>query len=280
MSGRTGCLFGMTGSGKTSLLGEYAKHKFKTERKRTVIHASDLGGLHGLDPLIKAGVIIPNIYTPSQDIWGWINDACTGKGLAEDIGFVAFDSGTSQAEFLLQDAVKQGLKGIQLGTQKIVKSTLPSGQVVGANTESQYGLIQTWHCAQIWESTWLTQRGLDVFWTFSVFKGEKADDSLVLGPKLAGRALTAYIPQWFNYTWYVAERVQGDGSPPQHILYCQASPELAGMGMAYGNARYPLDAQTQLPASISPASLVRFFSFIEEGQKEAEEALRVELALA
>jgi hypothetical protein len=147
---------------------------------------------------------------------------------------------------------------------------------VGANTESQYGVIQTFQCGEIWNSTWLTQRGIDVIWTFSVFKGEKADDSLILGPKLAGKALTSAIPKWFNYTLYVKEEAV-PSAPSKHVLFCQATPELAGMGVAFGNPRYPLDATTPLPPRIEPASMVEFFRLIEQGQTEAEDNLRREL---
>jgi hypothetical protein len=130
----------------------------------------------------------------------------------------------------------------------------------------------------IWKSTWLTRRGVDVLWTFSVHRGEEQDRTPILGPKLAGKALTAAIPKWFTYTFRVAS-VPGQGDEaPKHVLYTAEHSELAGLGHSFGNSRIPLGVDP-LPAVVEPASLSTVFEMIADRQVAADAALKAELGL-
>ena len=164
----------------------------------------------------------------------------------------------------------------QVGQQKTQKLTVGSGLQVGANNESHYGLVQSFMLDQIWRSTWLASKGFDVLWTFGLDRSEKVDASLVIGPKLAGHALTAQIPKWFQYFFRMIS-IPVMGCPARHLLYLQEQPDLNGTGTSFGNPRYPLDAETELPAVLEPASLVEALRLIELGQAEADDQLRKEL---
>ena len=61
------------------------------------------------------------------------------------------------------------------------------------------------------------------------------------------------------------------------LLHLQEKTELSGLGMSFGNSRYPLDATTPLPASIEPASLSEFWRLLQQGQDEALANLSSEL---
>ncbi len=115
-------------------------------------------------------------------------------------------------------------------------------------------------------------------WTFSTDRGEKADDTPILGPKLAGKALTAAVPKWFRYTFRIVSIPMVD-STPRHVLYLHEQSENNGTVTGFGNARYPLAAQTPLPECIEPASLITALEMIENGQEEADAVLREELGL-
>ncbi len=272
-------LYGDTGSGKTAQIGEYAKHVQKTRGKKTLLHSSDMGGFDSISSLIRAGVVKANQFRPEQDDpWIWIDDAVTGKEVdPQEIGCVAFDSGTSQAEALLTACSHSDFQIGQQRTQKFSVSRGTKSLNVSINNEAHYGVVQGFLLDAIWKSTWLTRKGIDVIWTFSVHRGEEQDRTPILGPKLAGKALTAAIPKWFRYFWRINSLPEADG-PPKHVLYLTEHSELAGLGHSYGNARYPLGV-TPLPAVIDPASLTEALRLIEQGQKEADDLLAQELGL-
>ncbi len=279
--GRTIGLYGDSGSGKTTQAGEYAKHVFKTRGKRTILNCSDRGGYDSVMPLVRAGIIIPNELGPEDDAWMFINDASTGgdTDLAE-IGCIINDSGTSHSEALLTACSHADT---QIGQQRTQKFTVSAGKgassrtlQVSINNEAHYGVVQGFMLDAIWKSTWLTRQGIDVIWTFSVLRGEEQDRTPILGPKLAGKALTPAIPKWFKY-FFKLNTFPVEGEQPRHVLYIAEQPELAGLGHSFGNARYPMGA-TPLPATVEPASLVEAIALIERGQEEADAALAAELA--
>jgi len=276
--GRTIALYGDTGSGKTTLAGQYAKYVRKSRGLNTVLNTSDMGGYDSIAPLVRAGVIIPNELGPDDDPWIWINSAVSGRDLGESIGCAVFDSATSQSEALLLASAKSDY---QIGQQRTQRFTVSRGKEslnVSINNEAHYGLVQQFMLDAIWKSTWLTRKGVDVIWTFSVHRGEEQDRTPILGPKLAGKALTAAIPKWFKYTFRVSS-VPQDGAAPLHRLFLTEHLELAGLGHSFGNARIPLEATTPIPAYIEPASILEAIRLIDQAQAEADEALALELSL-
>lgn len=276
--GRSIALYGDSGSGKTTQGGELAKAHYKRHKKRTLYHAADYGGHGSIEPLVEVGIIDVNTIKPDTDPWIWLNQAASGHGLTEEHGLVIFDSATSSAEALLNAAAKSPQQVGQQKTQKF-KVSGPSGNlVVGLNNEAHYGLVQTFMLDEIWRSTWLTERGVDVLWTFGTHRGESVEAEPIVGPKLAGKALTAAIPKWFNNTFRIVQ-IPVMGSAPRHVLYLQAQPGHTGSAVSFGNSRYPIDATTELPAAIEPASLDRALQLIDAGRGEAVDNLRAELGL-
>ena len=266
-----------SGGGKTTQIGELAKVMFRDERKKTLLIAADLGGHESIRPHQRVGIIDVHEIEQADDPFEWINDATSGKLLTEDHGLIAFDSGTSIGEALLNAITKDPA---QIGQQKTQKFRVGAKKelVVGANNESHYGLVQGFLLDQIWRSTWLTRKWVTVLWTFGLDRAEKADQTPIVGPKLVGHALTSSIPKWFNYFWRLAV-IPVPGQPARHQLYLQAQPEFAGTGLTFGNSRYPLDATSVLPAIIEPASIAEALAIIALGQQEAEDNLRRELGL-
>lgn len=280
MHGRTIALYGDSGAGKTTLAGEYAKFIYAETGKRAVLYAADRGGYRSLLPLVRRGIVVPKEISPEDDPWVWTDAAANGEapeGISGDeIGVAIFDSGTSIGEALLDRIKKSNFK---IGTQNTQRFSVSQGNStisVAANNEAHYGIVQGFMLDMMWKSTWLTRRGWDVIWTFSVHRGENAQSEPILGPKVAGKALTAALPKWFEYTFRVASVPQAGGAP-KHVLYLQEQPGENGLFTSFGNARYPIDATTPLPATLEPASLVGAIKLIEAGQEEADRALELEL---
>lgn len=278
---RTIALYGETGDGKTTQIGDYGKSIFKQSRRRFVLRSTDLGGHDSINPLIKLGV--GSVERPKQndDPWEWIANAAERKP-DKDVGLVAFDSGTSMSEFLLNSCAKLSAAGEDIGGRPAPKFIIgkrgPNPLKIGTNVDSHYMVVQGFMLDVIFRSTWLAEGDVDVIWTFSLYRGENAASDPILGPKLAGKALTSAIPKWFKYTFRLAS-IPVVGSAPRHVLYIQAQPDNVGIATSYGNSRYPLDATTQLPAMIEPASLTEAIKLIESGQDEAEANLKAELGL-
>jgi hypothetical protein len=270
-------LIGDSGSGKTTQAGELAKHVYKSRGKKSVLHTSDRGGYDSIAPFVRAGIIEVDELNPDSDPWIWINNAVSGKDGREDIGLEIFDSGTSMSDELLTACHKSAFQIGQQRTQKFTVSRGTESLNVSTNNEAHYGVVQAFMLEAIKNSTWLTRKGRDVLWTFAIWRGEGQDRVPILGPKLAGKALTPFLPKEFRYTFRI-NSVPQEGTVPQHILYLTEHPELAGLGHSFGNARYPLGVTTPLPPSIEPASIVEALRLIELGQSEADELLALEFA--
>ncbi len=268
-------LIGDSGAGKTTQAGEYAKYIKKTRGLDTILHTADRGGYDSIRPQVRAGFIKVDELGPDDDPWIWIADATSGKKSDSSIGLEIFDSGSSMSDVLLTACHDSGWQIGQQRTQKFTVSRGTSNMEVAINNEAHFGVVQGFMLEKIRNSTWLTRRGIDVIWTFVLWRGEAQDRSLILGPKLAGKALTPFMPKEFRYTFRIAS-VPQTGEVPRHILYLTEHPELAGLGHSFGNARYPLGV-TPLPPTIEPASLVEAIRLIEAGQKEADELLAVEM---
>jgi len=273
--GMTFCLFGDSGSGKTTQAGELAKFVRRERKKNSVLVTPDLGGYDCIAPLVRAKVLRPVELEPDSDPWIFVDTAARGGFLEPNDGLLIIDSGSSIGEMLLK-ACRESK--IQMGQQRTQKFTVAQGKqslTVALNNEAHYGLVQGFMLDAIWKSTWLTRKGIDVMWTFSVHRGEEQDRTPILGPKLVGKALTAAAPKWFKYTFRIASIPQ-EGKAPLHRLYLTEYPDLAGLGHSFGNARVPLGS-SPLPPYIEPASIPGALKIIGERQEEADRLLEVEL---
>lgn len=272
-------LIGDSGSGKTTQAGELAKYVYKTRSKKSILHTSDRGGYDSIAPLVRKGIVEVDELGQTDDPCYWINQAVSGAKSKSDTGLEIFDSGTSMSDILLTYWAKSDF---QIGQQRTQKFTINPGQsgqrmTVALNNEAHYGLVQQFMLDQIRTSTWLIKKGIDVVWTFSLFRGEDQDRTPILGPKLAGKALTPFLPKEFRYTFRITSIPQ-EGAAPIHRLYLTEHPELAGLGHSFGNARYPLGGKP-LPAYVEPASLPDALKLIQEGQQEADRQLEEELGV-
>lgn len=227
-------------------------------------------------PLVRLGVLNVDALGEDDDPWIWVNKATQGDN-SEGCGCDAFDSGTSMGDVLLTACSHADF---QIGQQRTQKFTVAKGKEslsVSINNEAHYGVVQGFMLDAIRKSTWLTNKGRDVLWTFALLRGESQDRTPILGPKLCGKALTPFLPKEFEYTFRLDVEMR-EGDQPEHVLYTTAQPDRAGMGHSFGNIRCPLGVEPPA-AVIRPASLITAFEEIERAQKEAEDKLREELGL-
>jgi len=274
--GRILGLYGLSGSGKTTQGGEWAKMVKRTTGKRTLLFSPDFGGHASIDPLVERGIVESRYYKEGDNPWVWLNDAVSNP-LPDDVGLVIFDSFTSIGEHLLKHMADEAAQGKQIGAMKIYRVNIAGLGNIGANNESQYGLGQTFLLDSLHKSTWLADKhGVDLLWTFGEHQGTDPNRMAIIGPQGIGQALTGRLPKEMRYILRMVQQATTPGEPPKHILVTQAQDNLGGMGMCYVNARYPLDADTPMPAIIDPASIPAFWEITEAGQREAVAKLESE----
>lgn len=273
-------LYGDTGDGKTALLGEFAEHIYKTEGKKTRLASADRGGLATIEHLIDLGIIEVE-QLGDHDPFIWLNKVCRGHIYDEatkkyridearnaNIGLWAFEGMVSSADAIMQALSDKAAAGINVGgTGNISLPIAAEGELlkVGGSNQTHYNVAQTRVMADVWASQNLPGW---VLWTSSM---RRDDNPLaagkVLGPAIAGKALTPEIPRWFVYTFRVAAIPSDKGE--RHILYLgDHEDRQAGNAKGLGNTRVALG--TKLPAAtIEPASLVGAIKLIEAAKQEA-----------
>jgi len=280
LKGRTIALIGDSGSGKTTQAGEYAKHVFKTRQQKTLYHGADTGGYDAIEHLVDLGLITANSLGSDDDPWIWSEQACSGAlhGTVPDLGLVVFDSGSSIGEVLLNACAKMAAAGQDIGGRRApsfnVRTKDGGTQKMGSNSDSHYFVVQNHMRDMINRSTWLTEGGIDVMWTFGLDRGEKADQTPILGPLVVGHALTKSVARWFKYTFPIMT-VPVPGEPAKHVMHLTEQSDAIGLSTIVANGRYPIDAITPLPASLEPASISQAITLIEQ----ARDAVKNELGL-
>lgn len=282
-------LYGDTGDGKTALAGELAESIYKKEKKKARLYSMDRGGLRTIKPYIDLGIIEPEILGDG-DPWIFLHNAVRGRvrdgagkwqeGKRDDIGLYIFESMTSGADALMQSLALKAAAGVNIGGGGNVNFTITEeGQSlkVGGNNQSHYGVVQGRIVQEVWESQrlpgWL-------LWTASAKRDEDQNSSgRILGPQIAGKALTGEVPRWFVYTFRVAAIPAQGATAERHILYLgdHTDPNSGG-SKGLGNTRVPMDAP-KLPPSIEPASLVKAIEMINAGDAPAMEAIRRRIGL-
>ena len=284
--GKTICLFGDSGDGKSTLTAELAEHFYLYGRNaagkplRTRLYTSDEGGIDVYAPYVELGIVeVVNLFRLPEP-WVWLNALANGKilsptgqwvdGKNDDIGLWAFESMTSMA-----DSLRVALGG---GDTRLDVKPNQSGDrdAHGRN----YGLAQD----RIGEVIKLSFKlpGTKV-WTARARRGDDADtNATILGPQVVGKALTSEIPAWFNFTFRIMG-IPGDEITKQgerHRLYLSDYVDQISRGAkGLGNNRCPLDGGT-LPPYIEPASLVQALALIDKASSTATDVVRDRLRKA
>lgn len=281
-------LFGPTGSGKTAQIGELAEYYFKQSHKRTRLYSADRGGWETIKPYVELGVIeaIPMFGDP----WLWINNAVQGKkllngvwqpGIEQDIAMYAFEGMTSMCDAVMSWMAEAASRGVNIGGGGSFNFKVGEGADklnIGSNNMAHYSVAQQ----QIYEKSTQSQNlPGTVLWTAGDRRGEDDVNGGVVGPQLAGKAMTGEVPRWFKYTLRMAVEVQ-PGMKASHVMYTDRHIEMASKGMSQGisNTRVPLSGTSiEIPDKIEPASLVHVLELLQQRQGAAKDEIRARLGL-
>lgn len=280
-------MYGRSRAGKTALTAELAEQLKATTGLKTLLYYIDKGGLGPIQPLIELGVVdlVEQLETSP---WMFMNKASTGhirkdgKWVKADLSkyaLVANESMTGFSDAFMNDLADQSARGVNIGGAANVSFTINSDNEslkIGGNNMGHYNVVQNRILDEVWRSQKLPVPY--VLWTASLSRDEDPNASgKVLGPAIAGKAMTAEMLRQFDLTFRVDCLPAQAGKNERHILYLGNSVDLAaGNAVTLGNTRVPMGAK-ELPNSIEPASLTKALSLIENAEAEAKEVIKKRL---
>jgi hypothetical protein len=292
-SATTILLYGRTHSGKTAQIGKLAEYVYKNTGKITRLYTADKGGLDVIQPYIDLG-IIELIEIHDSNPWIFLNKAVRGfvrdgskwvldKERNAKVGCYAFESLRGFAEVLMLDMAEKAAAGVSIGGGSNISFQVQGdGETikVGGGNMAHFGVAQSRMTAEVWESQKLDADF--ILWTSSVSKDDDTNSGgKVLGPDVIGKALTAEVPRWFNYTFRIDGLPAAGGKAERHILYLGSHVDVgAGNAAALGNIRRPLDAGDLKSTTIEPADIVVALTMLREQSTEtAKQAIARRLGM-
>ncbi len=284
-------IWGDSGDGKTSLIGDFAWTLFKEAGLRTRLYCLDGGGWGSIQPEVEMGAIEPIDALGAQYPWEFLDEMVAGKvpnqqegakpawipdWLGGKIGAWAFEGLTAVGDLLLRDLAQKSAKGIRIGGDPPVLFK-DGGVTVGGNNQGHYGVVQRRIADLVAKSQLLP--GF-IIWTALALRA--TDDNrriTVLGPQLAGKALTAAAPRWFGNTLRIGQFPTGPGKPRERRLYFQdhedpENPGIKCLAKVRAAKEFPLNDL----GYVTPPRLHLILAGIEESQRKRHAQMAAELA--
>lgn len=213
---RSGCIYGPSGSWKTTAGKHFAHYIAETTGKATYLFSSDGGGWEACQPEIDAGMVLPyrceaNVLPMvlarkiSQGFWPENPTEYQPERINlvpmdfERVGGIIVEGWTSLSSMLMRYCSD---KGIQAGDKEYTGLfKLPihiEGQLkdekFGPSTQNHYGMVQNQLNGITMNFTSLPVRY--VLFTALEGKGEEDDRTPTYGPAIAGKKATPQAPSW------------------------------------------------------------------------------------
>jgi energy-coupling factor transporter ATP-binding protein EcfA2 len=291
-------LTGITGSGKTTQIGQLAKRLWEEKQLKTRLYSCDFGGA---DSIPDAPFIQVESLPANYDPFVWSQRVVQGYVLRDGkwtrdvtgIGLWAFDSATQLGQRMGQtvreshaqygsakdEEGKKKPKGSKVGIgASAFVTTLGDGEEtfnIASLDKSHFGIVQN-----RLEDLIKTSQNLPghLVWTAGLRRLDADDDLKVplAGPDLFGRALILQAPSWFKYTFPIMRNILPDGLP-EHVLYIVSQPDqTVGGALVLANARIPMEGKDSAPVTpiVAPASVVVAFEMLAKRQQAAAAALK------
>lgn len=279
-------LYGRTNAGKTAQIGRLAEYEYQLHKKKTRLYVADKGGVDPIQPYVDLGIIeVEPILNTSPWIFlnkaarGFVRDGA-GKWVLDPkrndaIGCYAFESLRGFAEVLMLDMATKAAQGVNIGGGSNIAFQVSGDnenlKVSGSNM-AHYGVAQAKMTEEVWASQQLPADF--IIWTSSVSKDDDTTaGGKVLGPDVIGKALTAEVPRWFNYTFRIDVLPAAAGKAERHILYLGNHVDVgAGNAAGLGNIRRPLDAPPLASLTIEPADIGKALTMLQTDARTAAKA--------
>ncbi len=280
-------MYGRSRAGKTALTAELAEHVKLTLGLKSLVYSIDKGGFGPLMPYVELG-LVDLIQQEDTNPFLFMNKVAkgevreNGKWVKADLskyGLVACESLTGFSDAFMNTLANDSAEGKNVGGAANVSFNIQSdgeSMKVGGNNMAHYGIVQNRILDEVWRSQKLNVPYL--LWTAGASReDDQTAGGKVIGPAVAGKALTAELPRHFDLTFRIDCLPAAQGKSERHILYLGNSVDMAaGNAVGLGNTRIPLGAK-ELPPQIEPASIVKALKLIEGAEAEARELIRKRL---
>lgn len=271
-AGESVLLYGGTNAGKTTCLRKLIE-AMATKERPALVNVTDKGGTVSiLKPLVDKGICKLNIYHPKVNSFIWIENICNGKFFdgekwvsaeCEKLSLWATESLSGCGDLTLNSLGAQAAAGFNVGGEPApaLKIQTPEQTLaVNGSSRSHYLVAQRWLLEKVWNSqllpcpqVWTSHEDI-VMLDRKQADGERVIEiagSLgikgVIGPMVAGSALTANLPKYFVFTFRLAV-LPADASN-KHLLFTGRHKDGSLEGLA--NARCDVNVKYE------PADLVR-----------------------
>lgn len=275
-------LYGGTNAGKSTQLRALIKAIATKERKARV-YVTDKGGTRSiLKPLEDAGICELEYFEPPMDPFIWIDNAAQGKlwrdgrwqdGKPADLALIGYEALSGCGDLVLNALGVQAAAGHNVGGEPAPGLKIEaSGQsiMVPSGSRTHYLVAQRWLLEKVWQSQLLP---CPVVWTSHEdivpldkkhADGEKTVEIAsalgirgVIGPMVAGSALTANLPKYFVFTFRLVV-VPADASN-KHIMFTGRHKDGSLEGLA--------NARCEVPVRQDPTDVVKMLQLIRQKLK-------------
>lgn len=265
-------MYGGTNAGKTTQLRKIIEAMATKEKPFRVHVTREPSALTILTPLVKKGICEIEYYHPLHDPFVWISKSVAGEvwregkwvnGQPENLAGAAFDSLSGQGDLVLNALGEQAAKGFNVGGEPAPGLKIQAGgteMMVPSGSRSHYLVAQRWLLGQVWAAQLLP---CPQIWTAHedvVGLDKKAPDGErsvefaaglgirgIIGPMVAGSALTGNLPKYFVYTFRLTTQV-AEGSN-KHVMFTGNHKD----GTLEGKA----NARCDIPVKIEPTDVVK-----------------------
>lgn len=213
---RSGCIFGPTGSFKTTAIAHFSHWVAETTGKATLLLSADGGGWNACDEEVLAGMIrpyrvdaqtipLPIIRKVSQGYWPENptepDISCVNFVPVDwnEIGGIAVEGITSIGSMLMRYYADKNIKSGEEATSRFAQPIKVNGEVVyewfGQNSKGHYGGVQNQLYSMI-----MNFISLPVSYVlFTAHEKRYTEDGeLQVGIATPGKAITPLVPTWLG----------------------------------------------------------------------------------
>jgi hypothetical protein len=211
----SGCIYGPTGSYKTTAIAHLANYIAETTGKKTLLFSSDGGGWKSAQEEVDAGMIspyrcdsatipLPIIRRISYGYWPENPDETDVSRVNfrpidwTEYGGIAVEGLTSISTMLMRHLADKAIKTGEEATSKFSMGIRVNGEVVNetfaGNSKGHYGFVQSQLYGMVMNFISLPVKY--VLFTAHESKTEDDDRSTIYGPAIAGKKATALVGSW------------------------------------------------------------------------------------
>lgn len=289
---------GVTGSGKTTNIGEVSDYVLAKYGKLTRMASTDPSGAGPLIGLVKAGQVefwavhawpkpIEAMYKSCLGYWPLRVDDPESPlvepdaGTFEVYGFGAFEGLTSYGDTILAD-----LKKNKASLSQDPSYTWKQGdfETSGGN-QSYYGMMQD--TLNQWVIKTHLLRYEKILWTALESRGKDKDGNLVYGPMIGGKQATGKAGQWFCNFFHM-DIIAGTASPDKstgqqlieakHVLFLKAHIDPLTLIPFPCKTRPPKEFAREMPSYLESGSVAEAYRLLDTLYAKQEKGASAKLS--